>query len=135
MPINSQNKCLWCRVIALSVLSSSPVSFDFSNDGNNKKSEDNLLNTRSNPLHLHDWFDCCPWKVFSIVHISFNSNFTAHSSADSISPESSAIQKLTGIHESLERAGDKMEQLVGNSTESERGMGELHERRKRNAIQ
>ena len=74
-------------------------------------------------------------KFFLLSIFSFNRNFTAHSSADSISPESSAIQRLTGIHESLERAGDKMEQLVGNSTESEREIGELHERRKRNAIQ
>ena len=74
-------------------------------------------------------------KLFLFLIPFLSKIFTAHSSTDSISTESSAIQRLTGIHESLERARDKMGQLVGNNTESEREAGELHERSKRNAIQ
>ena len=48
------------------------LSFDLSDDGNNKASKDHLLRPRSNSLYLHDCVDCCSGKVISFLNPIFS---------------------------------------------------------------
>ena len=50
------------------------LSFDLSDDGNNKASKDPLLRPRSNSLHLHDCVDCCSGKVITFLNPIFIQN-------------------------------------------------------------